>query len=130
MAIVRLNQSLTMARLIAFLITLGTGIMILYAILLAFSALVFHSPGFFFTWVFNGLFQMARYPLGFYPGWARLVLTWIVPVGIMTTVPAQAISGDLAPGLLAGSIALAILLFVGASLLFSSGLRRYTSASS
>ncbi|MBN2005661.1 MAG: ABC-2 family transporter protein, partial [Anaerolineae bacterium] len=64
------------------------------------------------------------------PGWLRLALTWVVPVGVMTTVPAQALSGELSPGMLAGSAALATALFVGASALFRLGLRRYASASS
>ena len=103
---------------------------ILYAILLAFTGLVFWSPGFLFTWVFNGVFQMARYPVGLYPGWLRLELTWVVPVGLMTTVPAQALSGELPAGMLIGSVALATALLLGASALFRLGLRRYASASS
>jgi ABC-2 type transport system permease protein len=129
-ALVQLGQSLTAARLAAFLLTLGAGVTILYAILLAFSALVLWNPGFLFTWVFDGLFQMARYPVGLYPGWLRLALTWVVPVGVMTTVPAQALTGGLSLGMLAGSLVLAVALLAGASLLFQLGLRRYASASS
>ncbi len=73
---------------------------------------------------------MARYPVGIYPGWLRLVLTWIIPVGLMTTVPAQALAGDLVPATLLGSVALAAALLAAASLLFRIGLRRYASASS
>jgi ABC-2 type transport system permease protein len=73
---------------------------------------------------------MARYPVGLYPGWLRLVLTWVIPVGIMTTVPAQALTGALSPGLLIGSVALAVGFLVAASVLFRTGLRRYASASS
>ena len=83
-----------------------------------------------FAWAFNSLLQMARYPLGLYPGWVRLVLTWVVPVGMVTTVPAQALTGDLTPELLLGSVGLAAVFFVGASTLFGVGLRRYSSASS
>ena len=129
-AAVQLGQSLTLARLATFLIALGAGVTILYATLLAFTGLVFWSPGFLFTWVFDGIFQMARYPVGLYPGWLRLVLTWIVPVGVMTTVPAQALTGDLLSGVLIGSVALAIASLIGASALFRFGLRRYASASS
>ncbi len=129
-AVFQLGHTLTLSRVLAFLVALVAGVMILYAILLAFSALVFWSPGFLFTWVFNGLFQMARYPVGLYPGWLRLVLTWVVPVGLMTTVPAQALSGEIAPGMLAGSVVVALGLLVGASTLFRVGLRRYASASS
>ncbi len=125
-----LRETLSAANLAAFLLALGAGVVILYSILLAFTALVFWSPGFLFTWVFDGLFQMARYPVGLYPGWLRLVLTWVVPVGLITTVPAQALSGALSPGTLAGAVALATALGAGASALFRIGLRRYASASS
>jgi ABC-2 type transport system permease protein len=129
-AVAGLNQIVTAGQLIAWAITLGAGITILYAILLAFAGLVFWSPGVLFTWVFDGLFQLARYPIGLYPGWLRLVLTWIVPVGIITTVPAEALTGALSIERLAGSVMLAVVLLVSASALFRSGLRRYASASS
>jgi len=127
---VRLGHTMTFADVLSFLVALASGVAILYAILLAFSALVFWSPGFLYTWLFNALFQMARYPVGLYPGWLRLVLTWVVPVGIMTTVPAQALSGDLPAATLAGSLALAVVLFAVATVLFRTGLHRYASASS
>ena len=128
--IVQLRQSLTWLQVASFLLTLGTAILLLYAVLLAFTGLIFWSPGFLFTWVFNGLFQLARYPIGLYPGWLGFVLTWIVPVGIMTTVPAQAIGGSLSLGMLCGSVLLVLLLTGAASYLFQMGLRRYSSASS
>ncbi len=126
----QLDQSLTPARLVMFLVTLGAGTTILYAILLAFAGLVFWSPGVFFTWVFDGLFEMARYPVGLYPGWLQLVLTWIVPVGVITTVPAQALTGAVSIEMVISSVGLAALLLAGASALFRTGLRRYASASS
>jgi ABC-2 type transport system permease protein len=129
-AIVQLETAVTSAHLAAFLLALSAGVTILYSILLAFSSLVLWSPGFLFTWLFNSLFQMARYPVGLYPGWLRLVLTWIVPVGIMTTVPARALTGNLSMGMLAAAVGLALTLFVLASGLFRFGLRRYASASS
>jgi ABC-2 type transport system permease protein len=126
----QMEQALNLASVLAFVAGMTAGLLILYAILLAFSALVFWSPGFLFTWLFNALFQMARYPMGLYPGWLRLVLTWVVPVGVMTTIPAQALTGALAPGALAGAVALALAFFAGATALFRTGLRRYASASS
>ncbi len=129
-AISRLSLALTPERLIAFVVLLFAALILLYAILLIFTALIFWSPGFLFTWLFNGLFQMARYPVGLYPGGLRLVLTWIIPVGLITTVPAEALTGTLAPATLIGSLLLAGALFAAASLLFRHGLRRYASASS
>ncbi len=130
LALNQLDLTLTLAQLLGFTLALAAAVTILYAILLAFTGLVFWSPGFLFTWVFDAFFQMARYPVGLYPGWLRLVLTWVIPVGLMTTVPAQALTGTLPPGVLAGSIILALALLLAASVLFRSGLRRYASASS
>ncbi len=129
-AVAQLGQTLTAARVLAFLAMLVASVSIVYAILLAFAGLTFWSPGVLFTWIFDGLFQMARYPVGLYPGWLRLVLTWVLPVGLITTVPAQALSGALSIEMLAGSIAIAGIFLVGASVLFQVGLRRYASASS
>jgi ABC-2 type transport system permease protein len=129
-AIIQLHVTLTFWQILVFLVTLLAGVFILYAILLVFAALVFWSPGVLFTWIFDGLFQMARYPLGMYPGWLRLVLTWVIPVGVITTVPVEVLTGSLSPQGLVASLGLALLLTLGASLLFRLGLRRYASASS
>lgn len=129
-AISQLGHVLTLLHILTFVLTVCIAIVLLYAILLTFAALILWSPGFLFTWIFDSLFQMARYPSGLYPGWLRLVLTWIIPVGIMTTFPAQALRGDLSPGMLIGGAILALALLVAASLLFQQGTRRYASASS
>lgn len=129
-AVVQLEHSLTFADGLSFIIALVAGLLILYAILLAFAGLVFWSPGFLFTWLFDAFFQMARYPVGLYPVWLRLVLTWVIPVGLMTTVPAQALAGDLSPLSLLSSLLVALLFLAGATAIFRKGLRRYASASS
>jgi ABC-2 type transport system permease protein len=129
-ALAQPEQALSLIQLFTFFLALCAGVLILYAVLLAFTALVFISPGFLFTWIFDGLFQMARYPLGLYPSWVRLVLTWIIPVGLITTVPAQALTGCVTLPSLAGMLILAVALLVAASLLFNHGLVRYHSASS
>jgi ABC-type uncharacterized transport system permease subunit len=45
-----------------------------------------------YTWVFNGLFQLARYPFHV-SGWL-LLSHLIIPVGIITTFPVQALTGN------------------------------------
>lgn len=129
-AVSRPGQSLSVQQALSFLVALSAALAILYALLLALTAMVFWSPGFLFTWVFDGIFQMARYPVGIYPGWLRLVLTWVIPIGVITTVPAQALTGNAPWSLLAGSVLLAAALVTAASLLFQRALRRYSSASS
>jgi ABC-2 type transport system permease protein len=111
-------------------ITLFASVLTLYALLLAFSSLVFWSPGFLFTWVFDALFQLARYPVGIYPPALRFLLTWIIPVGLITTIPAMALSGKTQWLTVTLAILVSILLFGAASWLFQKGIRRYHSASS
>lgn len=129
-AIARLNYTLELAHIFSFIIALAAGMVILYATLLFFATLVFWSPGFLFTWVFDGIFQMARYPVGLYPGWARLVMTWIIPVGVVTTVPAEALTGQLSLKALLGTVLFAAALLAAVSTFFHRALRRYASASS
>lgn len=126
----QLGQVLTLGRLIAFLVALIAGLITMYAVLLAFAGLVFWSPGFLFTWIFDSLFQMGRYPVGLYPGWLQLILTWIVPVGIMTTFPAEALTGNFTVWRLVIGLILSLVFLVGASIFFRMGLRKYGSASS
>ncbi len=124
------GAALDLANLLGYFTALLAGTAVLYAVLLAFTALVFWSPGFLFTWLFNSLFQLARYPVSIYPAWLRFLLTWLIPVGLMTTIPAQMLAGKGSFGLLLGSLLAGGLLLLGASLFFRLALRRYASASS
>lgn len=120
----------TPAQLLAFFLAMAAGVTALYAVMLAFTALVFWSPGIIFTWVLDGILQMARVPVDLYPAWMRWILLWIVPVGVITTIPARALTGDISWMTLLGGWALAGALLVIATFLFRLGLRHYKSASS
>jgi ABC-2 type transport system permease protein len=129
-AISQLSSRLTLFEVVSFVVSLLLALVVLYSLLLACAALVFWSPGFLPGWIFDGIYEMARYPVNLYPSWIRLLLTWVVPVGVMTTVPVRALTGMLAAELFVGSLLLAAAMFVGATVLFRVGLRRYASASS
>ena len=129
-AVTQLGQALSIGQALAFLLAMFASVAVLYGILLIFTALVFWGPGMLFTWVFDAIFQLARYPIGVYPGWLQFALTWIIPVAVLTTIPAQALTGEITPGVLIAGLALALILLIGASVLFRVGMRRYKSASS
>ena len=129
-AVIRSTSPVLLWNWLLFGITLFASVLTLYALLLAFSSLVFWSPGFLFTWVFDALFQLARYPVGIYPPALRFLLTWIIPVGLITTIPAMALSGKTQWLTVTLAILVSILLFGAASWLFQKGIRRYHSASS
>jgi ABC-2 type transport system permease protein len=129
-AITQLAQGLAWQHLLTFIFMLGIGLLTLYAIFLFFSSLVFWSPGFRFTWIFYGLMEVARFPITVYPTAVRFLLTWIIPLGLVTTIPAQALTGQLTLPFAVFSIAFAGVAFLAASTLFRVALRRYASASS
>ena len=129
-AVIRLGIVFSVFRIISFLGVLAVGLAVLYYILLLFAALIFWSPGVLFTWVFDGLFQMARYPNVLYPGWLRMVLTWIIPVGVITTFPAQALTATLPLSEFLPGLLMAVGLLIFSSFLFKVGLKKYGSASS
>jgi len=43
--------------------------------------------------LFYGIFEAARYPVGFFRGAMRALLTFVVPIAFATTFPAQAVLG-------------------------------------
>ena len=79
--------------------------------------------------IFQSMYQAGRWPISLYPGWLRFALTFIVPVAFATSVPAEALTGRLGSSTLLGAVALAILLFSVARLVWRLGLRRYSGAS-
>lgn len=80
--------------------------------------------------IINALLGAGRFPSTSYPVWLRLIVTFVVPVALATTVPVQALRGELSVGQV-----LLYLLVAAASLavawrVWQAGVRRYSSASS
>jgi ABC-2 type transport system permease protein len=115
---------------IAFALALLCGFVLVYSLLLALSTLAF-----WFVRVDNVLaifwsfLDAARFPIDIYPGWLRVTLSTVVPIGIAVTVPAQAISGRLDAIGLAALAAAALAAAVISHRLWRLGLRSYTGAS-
>ena len=45
--------------------------------------------------ILQALLDTGRYPATVYPAWLRMIVTFIVPIAVATTVPLQALRGDL-----------------------------------
>ncbi len=124
------GTALTGQCLLAFCLALCAGVILIYAAMLAISALVFWSPGLLFTWVLDSILQMARMPVDIYPGWLRFILIWILPVGIIITVPAKALTTGVDWMSLMAAVSIALGMLVFASILFRGAIKHYKSASS
>lgn len=78
---------------------------------------------------FDSIWQAGRWPVGVYPGWLRVSLTLVVPIGFSITAPAEAVTSRLSGTSLLGMAALSAFLCVVARWYWRFGLRHYTGAS-
>ena len=116
---------------ISFLLLVVSGAAIIYSLWIVMIAFTFWFIKFDYNvTILQALMEAGRYPATVYPTWLRLIVTFVVPIAVATTVPLQALRGDLSDW--------QVLLFFGvgvASVLIAwrvwkAGVRRYSSASS
>lgn len=116
-------------RLLLFLFFTVTGAMILtaYAILLGSLSFWFVRADIFGNNMVNSMISFATYPDGIFKGTARLLLYYVIPVGIEIYLPVQIMRNFDVIGLLFVT-GYAVLLFAAATAFFYRGLKRYTSS--
>ncbi len=124
-----LASTVTVASAVAFALSLACGFVLIYALLLVLSTLAF--------WfvrvdnllaIFWAFIDAGRFPTDIYPGWLRITMSTIIPVGIAVTVPAKAIAGLVDAPSIAGIAAAAVIAFTVSRLFWKRGLRAYTGA--
>lgn len=113
------------------LLLLGTATIILYALwILTVSAVFYVVRVDNLTFLFTAIFDAARWPSSVFRGALRIVFTFVIPLALMTTYPAEAMLGRLPGSALVTSIAGA-LIFAGISrAVWVRAIGKYTSASS
>jgi ABC-2 type transport system permease protein len=109
------------------------GVTVHYAIMFSFAVASFwimRAQGLIFGYFH--LFNLARYPAGIFPGPLRILLSSLIPVLLVTNVPASALARSAETpwrGLIALGTATVFVVFAS-RLLWRRALRRYSSASS
>jgi len=125
-----LSATVTLASAAAFAVTLACGLVLIYALLLVLSTLAF--------WfvrvdnllaIFWAFIDAGRFPIDIYPGWLRITMSTVVPIGIAVTIPAKAVAGSLDPGSFALVVAGTVVAFIVSRAFWRLGLRSYTGAS-
>ncbi len=76
----------------------------------------------------NQIVQLGRYPITVYKGVFRFILSLVVPVALMISLPAQALFGKVHVIELVIFLMVTIVLLLVSSLFWHIGLKRYTSA--
>jgi ABC-2 type transport system permease protein len=80
------------------------------------------------TQLFNAVFDAARWPIDVFPRLVQRILTFVVPLALMTTYPAQALLGRLSLPTLLASVGAAVLALAIARFVWRASIARYTSA--
>ena len=78
----------------------------------------------------EAFYTASRYPKEIYIGFFRVMLTSVVPIALMVSVPAEAIFTDLSWQTIIWFHFLAIFFMISSRMLWQFGLKRYSSASS
>jgi len=125
------DRTLTLGGVAGFLVLLGSGIMIMYALALALMSLsvwTVSSEG--MDDVLQGMVETSRLPVQFYRGALQAVLTVGLPVAFLTTFPAEALLGRGEARLLVVAPLVAVMAVGAATGVWRFALRSYSGASS
>lgn len=126
----RLDEAMTVGRIVGFIAMLGTGTVLVYCVWLVITSMSFKLVRMDEVGrVLDGVSQAGRWPVGVYPGWLRAGLTFLVPVGFAVTVPAEALTGRLDWGTVVLAVSFATLVGLTTRWYFRRTLRHYSGAS-
>ncbi|RPI26124.1 MAG: hypothetical protein EHM70_19350 [Chloroflexota bacterium] len=117
--------------LVSFLFLAASGMLIIYSLWIVLIALTFWFVKFDnIVTILQALLEAGRYPVTVYPAWLRLIVTFVVPIAVATTVPLQGLRGELTVQNVFLFLAIGAASFFVASLIWKQGIRRYSGASS
>ncbi len=113
-----------------FLLTVS-GAIVIYSLWIVLIALTFWFTKFDNNvTILQALLDASRYPVTVYPVWLRIIVTFVIPIAVATTVPLQGLRGDLNIGRVVMFIAIGAVSFLIASRVWKAGLKQYSGASS
>ena len=80
--------------------------------------------------IYRDVTSMGKYPIDIYTEPLRSIITFVIPVGILMSVPTKALLGVLNISTVIASFLIGFFTFIFSILLWRYSLKRYTSASS
>jgi ABC-2 type transport system permease protein len=116
---------------VSFLLLTISGALIIYSLWIVLIACTFWFVKFDNNvTILHALMDSGRYPATIYPAWLRLIITFVVPIAVATTVPLQALRGELSWWQVLLFLAVGAVSLVVAAQVWRSGVRHYSGASS
>jgi ABC-2 type transport system permease protein len=132
--VVGINMSgdvITPLNILTFVLLTISGAFVIYSLWIVLIALTFWFTKFDNNvTILQALLDAGRYPVTVYPVWLRIIVTFIIPVAVATTIPLQALRGELNISRILMFIVISIASFFVASQVWKAGLKRYSGASS
>lgn len=129
---IRMSGSSTdLGGIFSFILLAASGAVVIYSLWVVLIALTFWFVKFDNNvTILQALLDSGRYPATVYPPWLRLIVTFIVPIALATTVPLQGLRGDLNGWQVLLFLLIGAASFVIASRVWKAGVRQYSGASS
>ena len=113
-----------------FLLLTASGLMIIYSVWVMLIALTFWFTKFDNNvTILQALLVAGRFPATVYPAWLRALITFVIPIAVATTVPLQALRGELPFWQVIGFLAVGVVVFYVATRVWKAGTRKYSGAS-
>jgi ABC-2 type transport system permease protein len=132
--VVGLNMSgdtTTAVDILTFILLTISGAIVIYSLWIVLIALTFWFTKFDNNvTILQALLDAGRYPVTVYPVWLRILVTFVIPIAVATTVPLQGLRGDLTPIRVLMFVGIGVVSFLIASQVWKRGLKQYSGASS
>ena len=116
---------------LTFILLTVSGTIVIYSLWIVLIALTFWFTKFDNNvTILQALMDSGRYPATVYPAWLRIIVTFVIPIAVATTIALQGLRGDLGLNQVLIFIAIGFISFWVASIVWKAGLKRYSGASS
>ena len=114
-----------------FILLTISGAVVIYSLWIVMIAFTFYFTKFDNNvTILQALLDSGRYPVTVYPPWLQIIVTFIIPIAVATTIPIQGLRQDLGQWQVLMFVGIAIASFLVASRFWKAGLKRYSGASS
>lgn len=129
---VNMSEGVTSAaQILTFILLSLSGMIVIYSLWIVLIALTFWFVKFDNNvTILQALMDSGRYPATVYPAWLRIIVTFIIPIALATTIPLQALRGELNGTQVLVFLGVSVVSFVVASRVWKLGLKQYSGASS
>ncbi len=125
------GETATLLSILTFGLLTVSGAIVIYSLWIVLIALTFWFTKFDNNvTILQALLDAGRYPVTVYPVWLRILVTFIIPIAVATTVPLQGLRGELNLSRVLMFVAIGIASFLVASQVWKRGLKQYSGASS